>query len=53
MSPGGADSAENLRPFHCRNGYDVAGAQPRCALTADRANLPAEKYAMPPRNRAA
>ncbi|MDH3319300.1 MAG: hypothetical protein OEO84_06370 [Betaproteobacteria bacterium] len=53
VSPGGADSAENLRPFHCRNGYDVAGAQPRCALTADRANLPAEKYAMPPRNRAA
>ena len=53
VSPGGADSAENLRPFHRRNGYDVAIGQSRCAVTADRSNLPAAKYAMPPRNRAA
>jgi hypothetical protein len=53
VSPGGADSAENLRPFHRRNGYDVANGQSHCAVTADRSNLPAEKYAMPPRNRPA
>jgi hypothetical protein len=53
VSPGGADSAENLRPFHRRNGYDVANGQSHCAVTADRSNLPAAKYAMPPRNRPA
>ena len=53
VSAGGPDSAENLRPYHRSNGYDVANGQPHCALTADRSNLPAEKYAMPPRNRPA
>jgi len=53
VSAGGPDSAENLRPFHHGNGYDVANGRAHCRLTADRANLPAEKYAMPPRNRPA
>jgi hypothetical protein len=49
--PGGADSAENLRPYHWRNGYDIANRRPHCRVTADRSNVPAERYAMPPRNR--
>jgi hypothetical protein len=53
VTPGGPDSAETLRPFHRRNGYDVARGSAHCALTADRASLPAEKYLMPPRNRSA
>ena len=53
VSAGGPDSAESLRPFHRSNGYDVANGRAHCRLTADRANLPAEKYAMPPRNRPA
>ena len=53
VSPGGADSADNLRPFHRSNGHDVASGRAHCHLTADRANLPAEKYAAPPRNRPA
>jgi hypothetical protein len=53
VSAGGPDSAENLRPFHRSNGYDVADGRAHCRLTADRANLPAEKYATPPRNRPA
>jgi hypothetical protein len=53
VSAGGPDSADNLRPFHRSNGYDVANGRAHCRLTADRANLPAEKYAMPPRNRPA
>ena len=51
VSPGGADSAENLRPFNLANDYDIADGRPHCRLTADRANVPAEKYAAPPRNR--
>jgi hypothetical protein len=48
---GGEDTADNLRPFHWRNGFDIANGQPHCRLTADRNNVPAEKYASPPRNR--
>jgi hypothetical protein len=51
VSPGGADSADNLRPFNVRNAYDIADERPHCRLTADRADVPAEKYAAPPRNR--
>ncbi len=48
---GGADSADNLRPFNLRNHYDMANGRQLCRVTADRSNLPAEKYARPPRNR--
>jgi hypothetical protein len=51
--PGGPESADSLRPFHWRNGYDISTGKPHCRLTADRANVPAEKYATPPRNRPA
>jgi len=50
---GGADTAETLRPFNVGNGFDIANGRPRCAVTADRSNVPAEKYVFPPRNRAA
>jgi hypothetical protein len=53
IAPGGADSADRLRPYHWRNGYDVSTGKPHCRLTADRGNVPAEKYATPPRNRPA
>ena len=52
VTPGGADTAENLRPFHVRNRYDVANGRALCSLSADRSGVPAEKYARPPRNRA-
>jgi hypothetical protein len=51
ISPGGEPSADNLRPFHWRNGYDVANHRPHCRVAADRSKLPAEKFALPPRNR--
>ncbi len=50
VAPGGAD---NLRPFHCRNAYDISTGKPHCRVSADRSNVPAEKYATPPRNRPA
>jgi hypothetical protein len=53
IAPGGPDSADNLRPFHRRNGFDVSTGRPHCRLSADRSNVPAEKYATPPRNRPA
>jgi len=46
----GAQTPENLRPFHWRNGYDIAEGAPHCRVRADRAGVPAEKYARPPRN---
>lgn len=49
--PGGEDTVENLRPFHWRNGYDVAIGRPHCRVSADRLNVPAKEYASPPRNR--
>ncbi|GAB4483099.1 MAG: hypothetical protein OHK0044_32210 [Burkholderiaceae bacterium] len=52
VTPGSASEPRNLRPFHWRNGYDVANGQPRCGVVADRSDVPAERYAMPPRNRA-
>jgi hypothetical protein len=53
VAPGAGDDAERLRPFHLHNSYDIANGRPHCRTTADRSNVPAEKYARPPRNRAA
>jgi hypothetical protein len=50
IAPGPASNPQNLRPFNWRNGYDVANRRPRCRVAADRSDVPAEKYAMPPRN---
>ena len=49
--PGGEETADNVRPFHWRNSYDLANRRPHCRVSADRSNVPAEKYATPPRNR--
>lgn len=51
VSLGGADPADNLRPFNLRNHYDIANGRQHCRVTADRSSVPAEKYARPPRNR--
>jgi len=51
ISAGGADSPDNLRPFNVRNDFDIANGRQHCRVTADRSNVPAEKYARPPRNR--
>jgi hypothetical protein len=51
VTPGVEATADTVRPFHWRNGYDLAGRRPHCRVTADRSNVPAEKYATPPRNR--
>ncbi len=51
VSPGAGDSADHLRPFHWRNGYDIANGRPHCRVVADRLNVPAKEYTAPPRNR--
>lgn len=51
IDAGGADSAENLRPFNLRNDYDIANSRAHCRVMADRSSVPAEEYARPPRNR--
>jgi len=51
VSSGDAHTAESLRPFNVRNFFDIASGRPHCRTTADRSNVPAEKYARPPRNR--
>jgi hypothetical protein len=53
ISIGEGDTAEALRPFNVRNHYDIALGRTHCRVTADRSNVPAEKYARPPRNRLA
>lgn len=50
---GAPPSVQTLRPFHCRNGYDLENGSLRRRVSADRSNVPAEKYASPPRNRSA
>ncbi len=40
-----------LRPFHWRNDFDVANRRPHCGITADRSHVPAERQAVPPRNK--
>ncbi len=50
ISAGSPDSPETLRPFHVRNHYDIANRRPHCRTAADRSDVPAEKYAHPPRN---
>ncbi|MDA8108454.1 MAG: hypothetical protein M0015_07475 [Betaproteobacteria bacterium] len=51
IATGGPATPENLRPFHCRNRYDLANGKAHCRVTADRANAPAVEYVRPPRNR--
>ena len=51
VSGGGLDTAENLRPYHCSNRYDVANSKAHCRISADRSDAPAVEYVRPPRNR--
>jgi hypothetical protein len=51
ISAGGRDTAENLRPFHCSNRYDIEMRAPHCRTTSDRRDVPAVEYIYPPRNR--
>jgi hypothetical protein len=51
VSAGAPNDPANLRPFHCRNRFDVANNRPHCAVIADRAGAPAGEYVSPPLNR--
>jgi hypothetical protein len=51
VSAGGPPSLESLRPYHCRNRFDIAIGAPHCAVTSDRRDVPAVEYVYPPRNR--
>jgi len=44
-------TADDLRPFHWRNDFDIAGGEPRCSVTADHSGVPGEEQVRPPRNR--
>lgn len=48
---GSPEAPEHLRPFHWRNRFDAANNRPHCQVTADRAGVPADQHAGPPRNR--
>jgi hypothetical protein len=47
----GATKGSMLRPFNCRNGFDLANGRAHCGITADRTSVPAERQAGPPRNK--
>jgi hypothetical protein len=51
VAGGAPDTLENLRPFHWRNHFDIAGNKSHCQVKADRVGEPAGEYARPPRNR--
>lgn len=51
ISSGEPDTPENLRPIHWRNHFDAASKRPHCQVTADRAGVPSDQRASPPRNR--
>jgi hypothetical protein len=53
VSGGGPDVLANLRAFHVRNHFEMSSKHPHCAVTADRADVPAGEYVRPPRNRSA
>ena len=53
VTPGAPHTLENLRPFHHRNGYDVAGRQATRHVTADRTGLATFEHTFQPRNRKA
>ncbi len=49
--PGGAATPDNLRPFHHRNGYDLANRKAKRYVTADRTGLATFERSFEPRNR--
>ena len=51
VTSGAPDMPENLRPFHHRNGYDVANRKVKRQVTADRTGLATFERSLDPRNR--
>ncbi len=51
VSAGGPNTLQNLRAFHHRNGYDIAGQHAKCHVTADRTDLPSFEHSSQVRNR--
>ncbi len=46
-----ADTPDNLRPFHYRNDYDIAGHKAKRRVTADRSSLAIFERTFEPHNR--
>jgi len=44
ISPGGADVPENLRPFHCRNSYNLGTGRAHCHVTADQKSVDSHEH---------
>ncbi len=51
VTPGAQDTLENLRPFHHRNGYDLANHKAKRHVTADRTGLSVFEHTFQPHNR--
>lgn len=51
VAAGAPDTLENLRPFHHRNGYDIANHRAKRNVTADRTGLATFEHSFQPRNR--
>lgn len=51
VTPGAPDTPDNLRPFHHRNGYDLANGKVKRQVTADRTGLATFEHTFDPRNR--
>lgn len=51
IAAGTPDTAENLRPFHHRNGYDLSNRRAKGHVTADRTGLATFEHTFDPRNR--
>lgn len=48
--PDGADSPDNMRPFHIENSFDIPNGRPKCRVTADRTDLAPGQFVDQPRN---
>ncbi len=51
VAPGAPDTADNLRPLHLGNGYDVANRKAKRHITADRSGLATFEHMFQPHNR--
>jgi len=51
IEAGGDDSAENLRPFHIENEFNLMAQSPQCRVTADRDHIAPTAKVGRPKNR--
>lgn len=51
ITPGAPDTPDNLRPFHHRNGYDLANRKATRHVIADRSGLATFERTFQPHNR--